>query len=564
MCLLYAVYFTTGYATRLKKKGTTGDLIKPVFQSLKFGQTKSLNKSDHYNKYSAGGYKIDGDSTHIASTAATSDKTRLTSPTPTEVSDVITSVSISSPPTKASDVEASVSTSQSVTEASDVKTDNQLERRVETDNQLERHVETDNQLERHVETDNQLERHVETDNQLERHVETDNQLERHVETDNQLERHVETDNQLERHVETDNQLERHVETDNQLERHVETDNQLERHVQVDYLVPRQNALRRTNDEPCEKRNYIVHLCRKGENCRGWGDRQKGIVSSYLLALLTNRFFVIVHDDPCPLTNFLMPNSHNWTACTDYVLKVPLFQTQTVHYYNEEYAFRDTIASTDFDVALNKQVVFIKTNQIWTTYILANKKAERNIPSTVGKGIREINRNILKRLFRPTITLQQEIMKYMENVHQQQKLVCSHIRTGKNPSMPQDKAKGDSQRAVQTIFHFLKKYDIPSQYMIYVASDSDAVKKKLKDTFNSCFTVDQPIVHVALYRAHENACKGFKTALLEQHLLSKCHVLVYTQSSFGRLASYMNEVMQGLYFYDPIKQSIVNQTHYLSL
>ena len=513
MCLFYAVY-KTGYTTRLKKKGAAGDLIKPVFPSLKFGPTKSFNASDHYNKYNAGGYQIDGDSTHISSTAATSDITRSTSQTPTDVSDVETSVSTSPTSTEASDVEKSVSTSPSNTEASD--------------------------------------------------VEKDNQLERHVEKDNQLERHVETDNQLERHVETDNQLERHVETDNQLERHVETDNQLERHVQVDYMLPRQNALRRTDDEACEKRNYIVHLCRKGDNCRGWGDRQKGIVSSYLLALLTNRFFVIVHDDPCPLTNFLIPNSHNWTLCTDYVLNVPLFQTQTLHYYNEEYAFRDTIASTDFDVALNKQVVFIKTNQIWTTYILANKKAERNIPSTVGKGIREINRNILKRLFRPTITLQQEIMKYMENVHQQQKLVCSHIRTGKNPSMPQDKAKGDSQRAVQTIFHFLKKYDIPSQYMIYVASDSDAVKKKIKDTFNSCFTVDQPIVHVALYRAHENACKGFKTALLEQHLLSKCHILVYTQSSFGRLASYMNEVMQGLYFYDPIKQSIVNQTNYLSL
>ena len=555
MCLFYAVYYTTGNTTRIKKKGTAGDLIKPVFPSLKFGPTKSFNKSDHYHKYSAGGYQIDGDSPHISSTAATSGKTRFTSPSPTEVSDVETSVSTGSPPTEASDVESSVSTRPSNAESSDL----------ETDNQLERHdAETDNQLERHVETDNQLEHHVETDNQLERHVETDNQLERQVETDNQLERHVETDNQRESHVETDNQLERHVETDKQLERHVETDNQLERHVQVDYLFPRQNALRRTNDEACEKRNYIVHLCRKGDNCRGWGDRQKGIVSSYLLALLTNRFFVIVHDDPCPLTNFLVPNSHNWTSCTDYVLNVPLFKTQTLHYYNEEYAFRDTIASTDFDVTLNKQVVFIKTNQIWTTYVLANEKAKRNIPSTVGKGIMEINRNILKRLFRPTITLQQEIMKYMENVHQQQKLVCSHIRTGKNPSMPQDKAKGDSQRTVQTIFHFLKKYDIPSQYMIYVATDSDAVKKKLKDTFHSCFTVDQPIVHVALYRAHENACKGFKTALLEQHLLSKCHVLIYTRSSFGRLASYMNDVMQGLYFYDPIKQSIVNQTHYLSL
>ena len=545
MCLFYAVYYGTGNTTRIKKKGTAGDLIKPVFPSLKFGPTMSFNKSDNYNKYSAGGYQIDGDSAHTSSTSATSDQTRLTSPSPTEVSGVETSVSTIPPPTEASDVETSVSTGPSNAESSDV----------ETDNHLERHdVKTDNQLERHAERDN-LKRHD---------VETDNQLERHVERDNQLERHVETDYQLERHVETDNQLERHVETDSQLERHVETDNQLERHVQVDYMLPRQNALTRTDDEACEKRNYIVHLCRKGDNCRGWGDRQKGIVSSFLLALLTNRFFVIVHDDPCPLTNFLIPNSHNWTSCTDYVLNVPLVQTQTVHYYNEEYAFRDAIATTDFDVILNKQVVFIKTNQIWTTYILANKKAEKNIPSTVGKGIMEINRNILKRLFRPTITLQQEIMKYMENVHHQQKLVCSHIRTGKNPSMPQDKAKGDSQRAVQTIFHFLKKYDIPSQYMIYVATDSDAVKKKLKDTFNSCFTVDQPIVHIALYRAHENACKGFKTALLEQHLLSKCHVLVYTRSSFGRLASYMNEVMQGLYFYDPFKQSIVNQTNYLSL
>ena len=338
--------------------------------------------------------------------------------------------------------------------------------------------------------------------------------------------------------------------------------EIENHIEHNYST---SGLAGIDDEACARKNYIVYLCRKGDYCYGWGNRQRGMVSSYLLALLTNRYFVIIHDEPCPLTNFLIPNLHNWTLCVDYIFNIPASKTQTLVYYFKDLSYRDTISSTDFDASFKKQVVFIKTNQVWTNAILANKKAAMTIPWAVGEREMTINRIVLKRLFYPTIALQREIMKYMDNVHQEQKLVCSHIRMGQNPSMPQDSVvRHNSSHVVYTIFQFLKKYDIPSRYIVYVASDSDDVKKQFKGAFNSCFTVDKPVLHVAKYKEEDDACEGFKTALLEQHLLSKCHILVNTGSSFGRFASYMNEVVQGLYYYDPIKKTIVNQTHYLSL
>ena len=39
------------------------------------------------------------------------------------------------------------------------------------------------------------------------------------------------------------------------------------------------------ETPCENRRFIVFLCLEQHDCRGWGDRQRGIMSTYLLALL---------------------------------------------------------------------------------------------------------------------------------------------------------------------------------------------------------------------------------------------------------------------------------------
>ena len=77
----------------------------------------------------------------------------------------------------------------------------------------------------------------------------------------------------------------------------------------------------TDETPCERRKFIVYRCRKNEYCNGWGGRQKGFISTYLMALLTKRYFIIIHNKACNLDTYLVPNRYNWTKCSDYVLNL---------------------------------------------------------------------------------------------------------------------------------------------------------------------------------------------------------------------------------------------------
>ena len=312
-----------------------------------------------------------------------------------------------------------------------------------------------------------------------------------------------------------------------------------------------------SDIACEKRKYLVYLCRKGQNCNGWGDRQKGIISTFMLAQLTKRYFVMAHDNPCELSDFLVPNTYKWKSCYEYVFTVPESQRETLVYFNNDNTFTNNIATTDFDVLFKKQVIFIITNQIWNHAILIHPKTAENIPWTVTKTNWEINGFVLNSLFRPSQDLEKDIRKYIDNVSKQRTLVCSHIRVGKNPSMPQDQKRYVAN--VTTIFQFLKGFDNLSKYVIYVASDSQAVRDNVKGNFTNSFIVDSPIVHVARLRPEDDACEGFRTVLLEQCLLARCDILLYTRSSFSRMAAYMNYRSKGLYYFDPESKSVVIKT-----
>ena len=133
---------------------------------------------------------------------------------------------------------------------------------------------------------------------------------------------------------------------------------------------------------------------------------------------------------------------------------------------------------------------------------------------------------------------------MDKVRESQQLVCSHIRIGRNPTIPHDSKRRDRTN-VTSIFMFLKRFDIPSRYVIYVASDSQKVRESVAGNFTSSFTVDLPIVH-------------FHAALLKQYILSKCDILILTRSGFGKMAVHMSEKFQELYIFDSSNQTVIKR------
>ncbi|CAF4719656.1 unnamed protein product, partial [Rotaria sp. Silwood2] len=61
------------------------------------------------------------------------------------------------------------------------------------------------------------------------------------------------------------------------------------------------------------RNYngrkLIYKCKW--TCGGLGDRFRGIITCFVLALVSNRQFMIGMTHPVDVKNYLFPNMYNW-------------------------------------------------------------------------------------------------------------------------------------------------------------------------------------------------------------------------------------------------------------
>ena len=325
-------------------------------------------------------------------------------------------------------------------------------------------------------------------------------------------------------------------------------------------VKRKNTNSPLPSHTCDGRSLLVFLCLKSQQCGGWGDRQKGIISTFLLALLTNRTFVIVCTNPCQLSKFLQPNKYNWTICNEYAMSLPKSGTEIVNLVDRTGNFSRSLRTESLQNLFQHRVVFIRTNRIWNKEIFDRPEAAQRIPWAVGKSTAEVSRMVLEILFKPGEELANKIEQFMNSHAKNKQLVCSHLRVGKNPSIPTDAKRRFGEPNVSSIFEFLGMFDKSSNYTIYVATDSAAVRRRAKESFINVATVDMPVVHIDRYTKAQDgleACTGLFTVLLEQYILSKCDILLLTHSNLGTLAAYMSNKLQDLFIFYHKNRTIVH-------
>ncbi|XP_060553266.1 uncharacterized protein LOC132714401 isoform X2 [Ruditapes philippinarum] len=314
-----------------------------------------------------------------------------------------------------------------------------------------------------------------------------------------------------------------------------------------------------NKNQCKNRNFLVYRCDSSIPCGGWADRQKGIVSSFLMALLTKRVFVIDMVQPCNLDQFLLPNIYDWSICKSYIKSVPHNLTRTFNHI-EDYKFAKVVEHFDFQRIWTKHVIFIRFH----THVIDGLK-NHTLGKSRLKWLLNINNEeaihlVLNTLFKPNEWILNDTNEFYTNRIRMKKFVCCHIRTGKNPNMPTDLIPRFGRPNETVLFDFLKKYDKNSDYFIYVASDSDKVKESAKNNLTSYVNINRPIVHVdrlgPFGKLKEEACKGLYTVILEQFILSLCDEIILTRSGFGVMAVYMRGDAKGLFMYHPIEKRVV--------
>ncbi|XP_060599326.1 uncharacterized protein LOC132752932 [Ruditapes philippinarum] len=317
-----------------------------------------------------------------------------------------------------------------------------------------------------------------------------------------------------------------------------------------------------NENQCKHKKFLVYKCDSSSLCGGFADRQKGIISTFLLALLTNRKFIIDMTSPCNLEEFLEPNVYNWNLCKAYLKTMPNKNISKLNYV-ENYKFIKGINQFDFDRNWTKGAVVLKFNGYAIDKIRQHKETKSRLEWLLNITNEEAIHLVLNTLFKPGERLFNDAINFYNNHINGRKLICSHIRKGKNPTLPTDNRLRFGSPNETVIFEYLKKLDKNSKNAIYIAADSEEVKQSAKGNLTSYININRTIVHIdrlAQFKKQKSeACDGFYTAVFEQFILSLCDKLILTRSGFGTIAAYIRGVSDELFLYHP-KLKIIVETN----
>ncbi|KAK3577869.1 hypothetical protein CHS0354_021838 [Potamilus streckersoni] len=285
--------------------------------------------------------------------------------------------------------------------------------------------------------------------------------------------------------------------------------------------------------------YIIDTCVDQDQCFGWGDRQRAIATTYLISLLSNRKFGIYMTNPCRLENFLVPNRVNWIVNKNEL--DGLCAKDVYMYYDEAQNFRQhkMIESADFNKLFPEDIVYFHTAQDYVAAIRRNRLTADMIPwlhrYTIGKAYGYIMRHLftLNNGTRQTVT--DVFYKHVKDC----KLVCAHIRMGD----PWSKEAKTPQSELPLIWNFLNIYNNVSKYKIYVATDSNETKAQAIKHFRYQIVDTEGIID---QMERSKSCDVFRRVIVEQEILTRCDVLMLTQSSLGIIAAFMRNTNMGLY------------------
>ena len=305
---------------------------------------------------------------------------------------------------------------------------------------------------------------------------------------------------------------------------------------------------------CDTNRFLVYKCKS--MCGGMGDRQNGMTSAFLLALLTNRTFIIDMPNPCDVNQFLYANVYDWQKCRDKIkrkhMKVLSFMDRNAE------KFKNRIPHTNFDQLWTDEVIYVQTNVYFVEAVRRHPLVDERIPWLNNRIREDILGHILGVLFRVKENILNGAVEFAQNYINGKELVCAHVRCGRNPSIPNDGMKDKSAPNVHKILSFLKSYEDGNKYTVYVASDSENVRQECRKMVRNCVVSNRTIFHIDRSRvsSRKTACDGFSTVIFEQLILSRCDVLLLTRSNFGAMAAYERGRSENLFLYDRKSDSVI--------
>ncbi|XP_069138495.1 uncharacterized protein [Argopecten irradians] len=298
------------------------------------------------------------------------------------------------------------------------------------------------------------------------------------------------------------------------------------------------------------KGYLVYDCsyKWPGSCGGWSDRISGILSTSILAILSNRKFLINFDNPCPLENFFEPKSYDWRYNSK------LLKNKTSHRYHlKDYSGKKimkvlTTANSTKQIKdffnLTSEVIFVRINWDMTPEFRKFLHVEKYVPWITQLHYADIYRYIFDLFFQPKPYLIIAINNVLKN-KQTKTSFCAHVRIGRSSTLPKDNVRTKAEN-VHVILDFIKSID-KSKHDLFLATDSDDLQRQFMANYSKNFILKVPgrITHIDQTRTG-NICDGFQKQLLDFLLLTRCDKLVVCESGFSMMAAYWRANSNGLY------------------
>jgi hypothetical protein len=301
----------------------------------------------------------------------------------------------------------------------------------------------------------------------------------------------------------------------------------------------------------DKNKYLIFTCHK--SCSGTGNRQRAIMATFMVAMLTNRIFLIDVTYPVRLDSMLQPHLVRWNWLPPHLNNL---DTKQMKLRNKNPPVLDT--PSKFVAMESQQVIRIEANspvnleRQWKSADVKRYLAEFGlgrpfmVPGTIYKGI-------FWTLYRPTQALTDRAVALRKQLGVDKdglKYIVVHVRTGGGGKGWKDDDRFTTDKPdnmygnAKMVRNSMIKGKIASganeSYPIIVLSDDKTAKEKLyaMDPVVVRYA-DTKIIHVDRSKGRDNDLDGSLAVWADILVMAQSTCIVKGRGSFSMLGYWLH-------------------------
>jgi hypothetical protein len=300
----------------------------------------------------------------------------------------------------------------------------------------------------------------------------------------------------------------------------------------------------------DKNKYLIFTCHK--SCSGTGNRQRAIMATFMVAMLTNRIFLIDVTYPVRLDSILQPHLVRWNWLPPHLNNL---NTKQMKLRNKNPPVLDT--PSKFVAMDSQQVIRIEANspinleRQWKTADVKRYLADFGlirpfmVPGTIYK-------QIFWTLYRPTQMLTERAVALRKHLGVDTdgfKYIVVHVRTGGGGKGWKDDDRFTTDKPdnlyanAKMVRNSMRKGTIATgtneTFPIVVLSDEKAAKEKLyaKDPVVVRYA-DTKIIHVDRSKGKDNDLDGSLAVWADMLVMAQSTCIVKGRGSFSMLGVWL--------------------------